>query len=201
MSPPPNKIIRYSSTIVSGVNSTFFPSRNYILTSSLDETCQLTPLIELSSELKINDPVCPISSQLPFSTSSFWFSLPLSFGGSMKKPWIGEANAFMNAFLGTRMHSLTVPLPTTNNDDDCRSRKPIRRSGLTVFSKMLYEPFPNKWAIHCTMRSCVRPPYRVPLCLIPPHVLSIVDIYLAQPVIPRSSFYSPRAPKCLFRQD
>lgn len=35
----------------------------------------------------------------------------------------------------------------------------------------------------------------------PPHVLSIVDIYLAQPVIPRSSFYSPRAPKCLFRQD
>ena len=55
--------------------------------------------------------------------------------------------------------------------------------------------------LHCTMRSCVRPPYRVPVCLIPPHVLSIVDIYLAQPVIPRSSFYSPRAPKCLFRQD
>jgi hypothetical protein len=55
---------------------------------------------------------------------------------------------------------------------------------------------------HCTMRSCMRPPYRVPVCLIPPpHVLSIVDIYLSQPVIPRSSFYSPRAPKCLFRQD
>ena len=55
---------------------------------------------------------------------------------------------------------------------------------------------------HCTMRSCVRPPLScagVPHT--PPHVLSIVDIYLAQPVIPRSSFYSPRAPKCLFRQD
>jgi hypothetical protein len=56
--------------------------------------------------------------------------------------------------------------------------------------------------LHCTMRSCVRPPLScsgVPHT--PPHVLSIVDIYLAQPVIPRSSFYSPPAPKCLFRQD
>jgi hypothetical protein len=62
----------------------------------------------------------------------------------MKKPWISEANAFINSFLGTSMHSLTVPLPTTNNNDDCSSRKPIRRSGLTIFSKTLYESFPQQ---------------------------------------------------------
>jgi hypothetical protein len=43
-------------------------------------------------------------------------------------------------------HSLTFPLPTTNNDDACRRPKPFHRSGFTVFSKTLYESLPNKWA-------------------------------------------------------
>jgi hypothetical protein len=41
---------------------------------------------------------------------------------------------------------LTLPLPTTNNDDACMRLKPFHRSGFTVFSKTLYESFPNKWA-------------------------------------------------------